>query len=152
MVRYPYGLFTLQDLDTDSNTDSSCTQNGYIVLYRTFYTARSQIQIPILIANYRTGTRIGIRIGIRNCECKYRQECIPVGCVPAARWPYAGVCFRGGGVCLLLGGSAVGGGVCSQGGLLGGGVCSQGGCVVCSRGGLPQTRPLWTESQTRVKT
>ena len=24
------------------------------------------------------------------------QECIPVGCVPAARRPYAGVCFRGG--------------------------------------------------------
>ena len=28
-----------------------------------------------------------------------RQECIPVGCVPAARRPYAGVCFPGGGVC-----------------------------------------------------
>ena len=26
------------------------------------------------------------------------QECTPVGCVPAAHWPYAGVCFRGGGV------------------------------------------------------
>ena len=25
-----------------------------------------------------------------------RQECIPVGCVPAARRPYAVVCFRGG--------------------------------------------------------
>ena len=25
-----------------------------------------------------------------------KQECIPVGCVPAARRPYAGVCFRGG--------------------------------------------------------
>ena len=24
-----------------------------------------------------------------------KQECIPVGCVPAARWPYAGVCFPG---------------------------------------------------------
>ena len=40
------------------------------------------------------------------------QECIPVGGVPAAHWPYAGVCFRGGcllgvsapGGCLLLGG------------------------------------------------
>ena len=31
-----------------------------------------------------------------------KQECIPVGCVPAAHWPYAGVCFPGGGV--LLGG------------------------------------------------
>ena len=28
--------------------------------------------------------------------CKSKQECIPVGCVPAARRPYAGVCFRGG--------------------------------------------------------
>ena len=27
-----------------------------------------------------------------------KQECIPVGCVPAARRPYAGVCFPGGGV------------------------------------------------------
>ena len=24
-----------------------------------------------------------------------KQECIPVGCVPAARWPYARVCFPG---------------------------------------------------------
>ena len=28
---------------------------------------------------------------------KMEQECIPVGCVPAARRPYAGVCFLGGG-------------------------------------------------------
>ena len=42
---------------------------------------------------------------------KHGQECIPVGCVPAARWPYAAVCLWGG--CLLLGvapgGSALGG-------------------------------------------
>ena len=53
-----------------------------------------------------------------------KQECIPVGCVPAARRPYAGVCFPGGGVC--------------SGGSGPGGVCS-GGCV-CSRGaggGIP---------------
>ena len=79
-----------------------------------------------------------------------KQECIPVGCVPAARWPYTGVCFPGGGLlpagllspggvlspggCLLRGVSAPGG-VCSQGGcLLRGGVCSGG--VVCS-GGIP---------------
>ena len=48
-----------------------------------------------------------------------KQECIPVGCVPAARIPYSGVSFGGGGVsapervsalggCLLWGG---GGGV-----------------------------------------
>ena len=34
-----------------------------------------------------------------------KQECIPVGCVLAARRPYAGICFPGGG-----GGSAPGGG------------------------------------------
>ena len=66
--------------------------------------------------------------------CKYvGQECIPVGCVPAARWQYAGVCFRGGevgGVC--LGGSALGGCL-----LPGAGVCSQGGMLpgVSARGG-----------------
>ena len=32
------------------------------------------------------------------------QECIPVGCIPAARWPYAAVCSWGGGGCLLWGG------------------------------------------------
>ena len=48
------------------------------------------------------------------------QECIPVGYVPAARRPYAGVCFLGGGglpgpggVCLVWGGVFLGqGGVC----------------------------------------
>ena len=38
-----------------------------------------------------------------------KQECIPVGCVPVARRPYAGVCFPGG-VCLVPGGSAWSGG------------------------------------------
>ena len=60
-----------------------------------------------------------------------KQEYIPVGCVPAARRLYVGVCFRGGGGvwsggslsqkgCLLPGGMALVvsglGGVCSQGG------------------------------------
>ena len=35
-----------------------------------------------------------------------KQECIPVGCVPAAHWPYAWVCFLGVG-CLLLGGGCL---------------------------------------------
>ena len=89
------------------------------------------------------------------------QECIPVGCVPAARWPYAGVYFPGGvcswggllpGGCLFLGVSArgevsaLGGGVSAPRGclLLGGcllrGVCSLG-CLllggVCSGGSAP---------------
>ena len=51
-----------------------------------------------------------------------QQECIPVGCVPAARRPYGGVCFPEGGspwsggvslvwgVCLVRGGSTWSGG------------------------------------------
>ena len=66
-----------------------------------------------------------------------KQECIPVGCVPPAHWPWYvcwGVCSWGGGVCswgegLLLGG------VCSWGGSALGGVSAlQGG--VCSWGGV----------------
>ena len=62
-----------------------------------------------------------------------------VGYVPAARRPYAGVCFPGGGVCLLWG---VGGMVCLVWGgwcvclVLGGGmVCLVGGVVCLVRGG-----------------
>ena len=81
-------------------------------------------------------------------ECKLfsKQECIPVGCVPAARRPYAGVCFPGeGGGCLLrwgvvwcwggvcsggMGGSGAGGGVSALGGLsVPRGICS-GGCLL----------------------
>ena len=66
-----------------------------------------------------------------------QQECIPVGCVPAARRPYAGVCFPGGGVCLVQGGCLPGlgeGGVCLvQGGLPGPGGW---GCLP-GLGGLP---------------
>ena len=60
-----------------------------------------------------------------------KQECIPVGCVPAARRPYAGVCFWGG-VCLVWGGVRLGG--C----LPGWGVSAWSrGTVVSSPGGLP---------------
>ena len=62
----------------------------------------------------------------------YQQECIPVGCVPAARRPYAGVCFRGGGGCLPgpRGGCLPGPG--------GGGLPDPGmGGVSMLRGGLP---------------
>ena len=68
----------------------------------------------------------------------FQQECIPVECVPAARRPYAGVCFPGGG-----GVSGLGGCVSSPGGVSGWGVSGLGGeGVVClvlwcawSRGG-----------------
>ena len=42
-----------------------------------------------------------------------KQECIPVGCVPAARLPYAGVCFPGEGVYLVPGGVLSLRGVCT---------------------------------------
>ena len=76
------------------------------------------------------------------CIFPYKQECIPVGCVLAAHWPYAGVCFLGGGcvcfwgcvlprghaswmcVCVLLRGC-----VCFLGG-----VCFPGGCMHASGG------------------
>ena len=66
--------------------------------------------------------------------------CIPVGCVPAARWPYyARVCFPGG--CLLPGGSGPGGvwsqGVCSwEGGLVPGGLLP-GGIPACTEADPP---------------
>ena len=52
----------------------------------------------------------------------FEQECIPVGCVPAAHWPYAAVFFPGGGGSLVWGGSPWsrgGGSPWSRGGLLG---------------------------------
>ena len=65
-----------------------------------------------------------------------KQECIPVGCVPAARWPYTAVCSRGG--------------VCSGGCLLqrGGGAWCEGGCQLwgeCLLWGVPGPRGclLW---------
>ena len=107
----------------------------------------------------------------------HKQECIPVGCVPVPHWPYAGVCFLGG-VCSQGGVSAPGGS--GLGGASGpGGVCSGGGYLVCGDlvwgvsapggvsgpGGLlpggwgwyrsmhwGRPPPLWTESQTPVKT
>ena len=104
------------------------------------------------------------------------QECIPVGCVPAACRPYAGVCFRWGSVPrggLLLGGGGSAPGVVPGlgGGLLWGGAWSgwgvivpglgggawSGGVVVPGLGGLVsqhalrQNPPLWTEWQTGVK-
>ena len=65
------------------------------------------------------------------------------------------VCSRGvwsGGGCLVRGSAP--GGVCSRGGLLPGGSVP-GGCLlqgVVSQHALRQTPPLWTESQTPVKT
>ena len=82
-----------------------------------------------------------------------RQDCIPVGCVPSARWPYLPACSAPGGVC--SGGCLLPGGVCSRGvSAPRGGVCwrGDGGVVV---GMLLDRHPhplLWTESHTPVKT
>ena len=80
---------------------------------------------------------------IDRSESFYKQECIPVGCVPAAHWPYARVCFPGGSVCS--------GGVSAPGGsALRGGVSAPGGCgiPVCTEADTPT---LWTEWQTGAK-
>ena len=52
------GLFTLPDSDSDSGSKP----NRYIALCRSFQTAQSQIQIPILTANYRNGIGIEVRL------------------------------------------------------------------------------------------
>ena len=62
------------------------------------------------------------------------KECIPVGCVPAAHWPYAGVCSSGGGS-PWQGGGLLGMG----GGLLGRGSPWQG---VAPQHALWQTPPV----------
>ena len=72
-----------------------------------------------------------------------QQECIPVGCVPAAHCLYAGVCFWGDvcsgwvGVCSWGGGCLLLGRVCSGGVVVSapGGVCFRKGCML--RGGIP---------------
>ena len=79
-----------------------------------------------------------------------QQECIPVGCVPAARRPYAGVCFPGGsalGGCLVRGGGAWSGGVPGPGGVCTqGGLCSEGvGIPACTEADTPP--PLWTDTR-----
>ena len=89
------------------------------------------------------------RTAASHCKMTKEQECIPVGCVPAARRPYAGVCFPEG-VCLLWGVCSRGVstlGVSAPGGCLLGGVSAPGGMMV-SQHALRQTPPLWTEWMT----
>ena len=61
------GLFTLSD--SDSFSDSK--PNGYIELCRSFHTAMSQIQIPILTTNYRNGIGIRTHTRVRLPQCKW---------------------------------------------------------------------------------
>ena len=92
-----------------------------------------------------TYTHIHLHLSER--ELKSEQECIPVGCVPPAHWPYLPACSARGGV-PGLGGSAWSGGKCLVRG-------SARGCLL--RGGWYPSmhwgrHPLWRESHTRVKT
>ena len=105
------------------------------------------------------------------CNIIYEQDCIPVGCVPPACWPYA--LHRGGvpgpGGVLGPGGCTWSGGVPRPGGctwsrgvyLVPGGVPGLGGCTwswggVSGPQGVPgpggcQVLPPWTEWQTGAK-
>ena len=58
-----YNLFTLLDLDTDS--DFNYKPKGYILLCRTFHTVQSATHISILTANWRNRIGILIRIGFQ---------------------------------------------------------------------------------------
>ena len=51
-------------------TDSDSKSNAYIVLCRSFHTARSQIHIPILTVCYRNGIGIWVRNRVRLPQCK----------------------------------------------------------------------------------
>ena len=64
-----YVLFTLPNSDTDSDSNSDCKPNGYIIICRTFHIAQSQI--PIL-----TLDRIGISTQICEGKIKNVEECI----------------------------------------------------------------------------
>ena len=77
---------------------------------------------------------ISMFITTKKDDFNFRQECIPVGCVPADRRPYARVCFRGGGSpsggdggVLHLGGFSIWGGFSIRGGSPSGGVLLWGG-------------------------
>ena len=87
-------------------------------------------------------------IPIKVQETKEKQECIPVGCVPPARWPYLAECSARGGVCSR--GVSAPGGVCSGGCLLPGGVCSWGGMWHPSMHWGRHAPPPWTEFLTHA--
>ena len=77
-------------------------------------------------ANVDMKPKYGHMHAVKDSHFDYKQECIPAGCVPAARRPYAGVYVPGGGV-------SAPGGVCSRGGSAPGGV---------SQHALRQTPPV----------
>ena len=78
--------------------------------FRGFTTSYTYIANIILligsVAFHRIKTAKIVNCILKWYEINLIQECIPVGCVPTAHWPYAAVFFPGGGVCLVPGGSA----------------------------------------------
>ena len=81
-----------------------------------------------------------------------KQDCIPVGCIPPACWPYLPACTAQGGVCSRELVSALGG-AWLRGCLVCGGVRSWGGAC-CGRGWYSCVHwgrsPLWTEFLTHA--
>ena len=101
-----------------------------------WWNAKSLLTIPsprpmvnvVTVCVIRTGVKFWWMSKWKSCIAHtfFKQECIPVGCVPAARRPYAGVCSPGG-VCLVLGGLPA----------LGGCLPGPGGCLPGLEGCLP---------------
>ena len=100
-----------------SHTSSWTIKWSIYLNYKFCVSCREQVLILVshLINIKLTGSTLNDNIS--------QQECISVRCVPAAHWPYAGVCSWG--------------------------ICSRGGVV--SQHALRQTPPLSTEWQTPVK-
>ena len=150
------GLFPLQEYSCAKSTECFQKQGNHGLFALLLFSLQNRKKYLPCTLILRVNLALYLKFHLK-------QECIPVGCVPAARWPYAGVCCRGGllrgvcsggcplwGGCLLQGGVYSGGcllpgvsalgGVCSGGCLLRGVVSAPGGCV-CSWGVLPQTCP-----------
>ena len=121
------------------------------------FTMRSTYQRQIL-NNYTSKAKIvGVSMASQMEPVKlfYKQECIPVGCVPPTHWPYVVVHVRGvhgSGACVAGGHEWQGACVVGKG-MRGRGCAWQGGCMVCVcvAGGCMEgghtwhKHPLWTD-------
>ena len=107
-----------------------CISTSVISIPNQFILVQQVYICTSVIVSFETIQYSTIFITIRIIE---RQECIPVGCVPAAFRPYAQVCFWGG--CLVRGVVPGLGGVCS-GGVSGLGGAWLGGCLLWGVPGL----------------
>ena len=122
-------LCFVAEIDSDSLTDITHTHMIKLVLKSCFLSFNIEETIlyffrPVTFANF---------VKRQLNETCGKQECIPVGCVPPACWPYLPACTA-------PGGSASGAGGSSHGAWW---------CIPACTEAHP---PLWTEWQTRVKT